>query len=122
MNDNLARKTLPRNSPYQACGNPGNGFVGHTEPKYIGLQPGLIQMGKGQSTIGLARRAPAADDHFAQRDFGIRQSTGQRTAPVAESDEGDAGLHTGWYFKIVRHSEGVAWRKKYRARTAPTWK
>jgi hypothetical protein len=27
----------------------------------------------------------------------------ERAAPVAESDDRNTAMHTGWYFKIVRH-------------------
>src|ERR1700749_2291596 len=120
MNDNLPSKTTMRNSFCQAGDHLGDGTVGHTEPKYIGLEAGLSQGGKWQAAHGFSPGGAVRDYHLVQRDFRIRQSTCQRTAPVAEADDGDTGLHTGWYFKIVRPigHEGAVWRARQRVRTA----
>src|ERR1700688_3848588 len=124
MDDDLSLKPALPNTLNNAASDSLDGGIRNAEPEDIGFELSAIERGQRQSTSpgGTANRRPlVGDDDLLQTRAGCIECLCKRAAPVAEPDDGNAALHTGWYFKIVRHRQGAAWRRKHPARTAPTW-
>src|ERR1700688_5042072 len=122
MDDDLSLKPALPNTLNNAASDSLDGGIRNAEPEDIGFELSAIERGQRQSTSpgGTANRRPlVGDDDLLQTRAGCIECLCKRAAPVAEPDDGNAALHTGWYFKIVPAQTRSGMAKKASGKNSP---